>query len=272
MAITADLGGKNYTLGKGKVFFDRYPNNTTILATTQGEGERYLGNSPEFSTSAASENLDHYSSEGGLKVKDDSAQLSMDRTGKITVDNINADNVALFFLGDKATIAQTAQVGLTTVFLGANRGRFYQLGVSENNPAGLRNVSNVVVKKGAGYITTVTASGNYQFDAELGRLYIEANSADIPDDTDIQVTFDTAASTREQVVSGSTPIYGAMRFVADNPKGLNRDYYFPYVKLTPDGDYALKGEEWMTIGFTFEILKKADNIEGAYIDGRPTVV
>ena len=60
--------------------------------------------------------------------------------------------------------------------------------------------------------------------------------------------------------------------MSDNPKGANRDYYFPYVKLTPDGDYALKGEEWMQIGFSFEILKKADNIEGAYVDGRPTVV
>lgn len=271
MTISADLGGKNYTLGKGKVFFDRYPANAIMTALTQGEGERYFGNSPEFTTSASSESLDHYSSEGGLKVKDDSAQLSLNRTGKVVVDNIDAQNIALYFIGAASTVAQTAQVGLISLVTAAKRGRFYQLGVSAANPAGLRNVSNLVVKKGAGFITTVAALNNYQFDAELGRLYIEAAAPDINSE-DIQITFDTAASSREQVVSGSSPIYGALRFVADNPKGANRDYYFPYVKLAPDGDYALKGEDWMQIGFTFEILKKADNIEGAYIDGRPTVV
>lgn len=272
MPISADLGGKSYVLGKGKVFFDRYANGATITASTQGEGERYLGNTPEFNTSASSEALDHFSSEGGLKTKDDSVQLSLDRTGKVVVDNISKENIALYFIGDASTVAQTAQVGLTTVFTAAARGRFYQLGVSESNPAGLRNVKNVVVKKGApGYATIVAASGNYQYDAELGRLYIEANAPDI-NGVDIQVTFDTDASSREQIVSGTDAIYGAMRFVADNPKGANRDYYFPYVKLAPDGDYALKGEEWMQIGFTFEILKKADNIQGAYIDGRPTLV
>lgn len=268
--VNADLGGKNYVLGKGKVFFDRYANAVTMSATTQGEGERYFGNSPEFSTSASSESLDHFSSEGGLKTKDDSAQLSLDRTGKVVVDNINEENVALYFLGAASVIAQTAQVGLTTLVVGAKRGRFYQIGVSESNPAGLRNVSNVVVKKGVAWGTTVSAAGNYQVDTELGRIYIEAAAPDI-NAADIQITFDTAASSRSQVVSSSNPIYGALRFVADNPKGINRDYYFPYVKLAPDGDYALKGEEWQQIGFTFEILKKADNIEGAYIDGRPTV-
>lgn len=271
MPITADLGGKNYTLGKGKVFFDRFAANAIITAALQGEGERYFGNSPEFSTSSSSENLDHYSSEGGLKVKDDSAQLSLDRTGKITCDNVSAENVALYFVGAASTVAQAAVVGVVTSVTAAKRGRFYQLGVSETNPSGLRNVANVIVKSGVGFATTVALATNYQLDAERGRLYIEADAPDI-NDIDLQVTFDTVASTREQVVSGSSAIYGALRFVADNPKGLNRDYYFPYVKLAPDGDYALKGEEWMQMGFSFEILKKADNVEAAYVDGIPTLV
>lgn len=269
--ISADLGGKSYVLGKGKVFFDRYTNGITIGATTQGEGERYFGNTPEFATTASSESLDHFSSESGLKTKDDSVQLSLDRTGKMVCDSISPDNIALFFQGSSSTVAQTAQTGLQTDVIGAKRGRFYQIGVSPSNPAGLRNVKNVVVKKGAGFTTTVTMLNNYQLDAELGRIYIEANAADI-NAVDIRVIFDTDASNREQTISGSTPIYGALRFVSDNPKGANRDYFFPYVKLSPDGDYALKGEEWQQIGFNFDILKKADNIEAAYIDGRPTVV
>ena len=271
MPITADLGGKNYVLGKGKVFFDRYANGVTIGATTQGEGERYFGNAPDFSTSSSAENLDHFSSEGGLKTKDDSVQLSVNRSGKVTMDNISADNVALYFLGAAATVAQTAQIGLISNVVAAKRGRFYQLGQDATNPAGLRNVSNVVVAKGAGFATNVPAATNWEYDAELGRIYILETAVDI-NSVDIRVTFDTAASSREQVVSGSNAIYGALRFTSDNPKGANRDFYFPYVKLAPDGDFALKGDAWQQIGFTFEVLKKASNIEAAYIDGRPTVV
>lgn len=269
MPITADLGGKNYTLGKGKVFFDRYPANAIISAITQGEGERYLGNAPEFSTSISSENLDHYSSAGGIKVKDDSVQLSVDSTGKVSCDNVGSENVALYFLGTSAIVAQAALVAQVTLVTGAKRGRFYQLGVSETNPAGLRNVSAVVVKKGAGFTTTVVPAANYEVDEVLGRLYVLGASPDI-DTADIQVTFNTAATSRTQVVSGSSSIYGAMRFVSDNPKGENRDYYFPYVKLAPDGDYPLIGDEWMSMSFSFEVLKKASNIASVYIDGRPS--
>lgn len=270
MPITADLGGKNYTLGRGKVRFDRYPQNVVINALTAGEGERYIGNTPEFMTNSSSEDLDHYDSDSGVRVKDDSVQLSFDRAGSFTCDNIDTPNIALYFLGDESVVTQSAATGATSTFT-AKRGRFFQLGATSSLPSGVRNVSNVVVKKGVAFADTVTASGNYEVDELLGQVYIEADATDIPDDTPIQVTFDVAASTRGQVISKNRSIYGAIRFISDNPKGINRDYYFPYVKLSPDGDYNLKGEEWQSMGFTMEILKKASNIESVYIDERPVL-
>lgn len=269
MAITADLGGKNYTLGRGKLFFDRYATGVDIVAATQGEGERYLGNTPGFTMNSSEENLEHFSSEGGVRVKDDSVQLQLDRGGSIVCDNISDENLALVFLGDSATISQAAAVGTVTVHESIKLGRFFQLGVDETNPSGLRNVSNVVVKNGVAFADTVAAAGNYEIDEERGRLYILPDAADVVDGDDIQITFDVAASTRTQVVSGSTAIYGALRYIADNPKGANRDVYMPYVKLAPDGDLALKGDEWMSQNFTLEILKKASNIEAIYVDGIP---
>lgn len=270
MPVTADLGGKNYTLGRGRVFFDRFPSNVVVNALTRGSGERYLGNTPEFVTNSTSEDLDHFSSEGGVRTKDDSVQLQLDRAGSFITDNISADNVALFFLGEASTLTQAAATGVIEVVQGVGRGRFIQLGVTAANPAGVRNVSNVVLATGAGFTTTVAQSGNYQVDEELGRVYIEANAPGI-DGVDVQFTYDTAASTRSRVVSGSQAIYGSLRFVADNPKGENRDYFYPYVKLSPDGDYNLKGDEWQQIGFTFEVLKKASNVEAVYVDGRAVV-
>lgn len=269
MPITSDLGGKNYTLGRGRVFFDRFPSNDAVTASTRGTGERYLGNTPEFSTTSESENLDHFDSDSGVRVKDASVQLSLNRTGSFTCDNVDSENVALFFLGSASTKSQ-ASADDAVETLTVRKGLFYQLGTTESNPSGVRKVSSVVVKKGTpGFATTVTASGNYEVDEDLGRIFIDPDSADIPDDTVIQVTYDVAATTRSYVVSSSDSIYGAIRFVSDNPRGTNQDYFFPYVKLAPDGDYNLKGEEWMTMGFTMEILKKASNIEATYIDGRP---
>lgn len=267
MPITADLNGKNYALGRGKIYFDRYPNGVTINANTVGEGERYFGNTPSFATTSTSEDLDHFDSDSGIRTKDDSVQLSFDRTGTITCDNISAENIALQFLSDGATTVTTASaVGEVDNFTDVKQGRFYQLGVSPTTPAGVRKISNVVIEIAS---TPVTLAGNYEVDEELGRIYIEVGAPGIPDGTaDIEVTYDVAASTRESIVSKNTSIYGALRYVADNPKGTNRDFYFPYVKLTPDGDYAFKGDDWQVMTFAVEILKKASNIESVYVDGR----
>lgn len=267
MPVTADLGGKNYTLGRGKVFFDRFAPNVVVSALTRGDGERYIGNTPEFSTTSESEDLEHFDSDGGIRTKDDSVQLTLNRSGAFASDNIDVENIALYFLGEASNLTQSSATGTVDVFEGAKRRRFYQLGVTTGNPSGVRNVSSVVVRSGVAFADVVTQAGNYQVDEVRGRVYIEDDAPDI-DDEDIQVTFNVAASTRERVVSGSSSLYGALRFVADNPKGPNRDYYFPYVKLAPDGDYNLKGDEWQQMGFTFEILKKS-GLEAMYIDGQP---
>jgi len=41
----------------------------------------------------------------------------------------------------------------------------------------------------------------------------------------------------------------------------------PYVKLMPNGDFALKGDEWQQLSFNIEVLKKG-TLEAVYMDGR----
>jgi len=266
MPITADLGGKNYTFGRGKVFFDRFVANAVVGALTRGEGERYLGNTPEFNNASESENLDHFDSDAGVRVKDDSVQLSFEQTANFTCDNISSENIALYFLGDREDVTVVGATGIEETIT-VRRGRFYQLGMTESNPAGARKITAVTAVDDAD--AAITASGNFQVDETRGRIYIEDDATDIADDDEITVTYTTQNSTRERVVSGSQSIYGALRFVADNPKGPNRDYYYPYVKLAPDGDYSLKGDDWQTMGFTVEVLKKASNVASLYVDGQP---
>ena len=75
---------KNYTLGRGKLYFGQFR-----PGTQTPRGERYLGNSPELSFNATQEELAHYYSDGGIRTKDASVILQQDYAGSFILDDIN---------------------------------------------------------------------------------------------------------------------------------------------------------------------------------------
>jgi hypothetical protein len=257
----------NYTLGRGKLYFARF----TDPLTQTPEGFRYIGNSPEFSLTIDSETLDHFSSDEGIKEKDDSVPLSVTRTGSFTTDNINPDNMSLFFFGEKLILTQAAVTAATETLENVQRGRFYQLGRSPTNHVGVRGITPgtfALAVSGGG--AAPVAGVDYNLDAATGMVEIvdTALATKIAEGVDVTVTYSALSSTRERIISGSEPVEGAMRYIAKNPKGSDIDFVFPYVKITPNGDYALKGDEWQSIPFNIEALKPATG-EAIYADGRP---
>ena len=256
------MASQNYTLGRGRLYFDQYD-----TGTTDTTGERYIGNTPEMTVNVESENLDHYSSDEGIRVKDDSIVLEINYAGSFITDEISNENLAYFFLGSAVDITVTGGAADEETF-DVKKGLFYQLGVSDSTPSGVRKISAVTVSSATGGATPYTIDDDYTVDLDLGRIYI-VPGGDIADDATVFVNYTVDASTREQVVTSGTTVEGAMRFVSYNAKGTKRDYYFPYVKLSPSGDFALKGAEWQQISFAVEVLKKSDAIEAIYVDGRP---
>ncbi|AWY09490.1 hypothetical protein vB_RpoS-V16_54 [Ruegeria phage vB_RpoS-V16] len=252
----------NLVLGRGKLYFDRFATGT--LTKT---GERYLGSTPAFSVSAETQELDHFSSEEGLQIKDESVTLRIDYSATLTVENIDAANLALFFFGtsETATIAAApAQTDNVTVL----QGMFYQLGMTPAKPEGVENVSNVVVT-GSGGAPAYVAGTDYNVDLTLGRVEIIAGGG-IADDTAIEIDYDVAAQTQERVVSGSSLIQGALRFISYNGVGGQRNFYMPKVTMRPNGEFALKGEEWQNMGFNIEILQ-AGSLANVFATGRGVV-
>jgi hypothetical protein len=249
------MANKQYTLGRGRVYFDVF-----AASTTTPTGERYLGNTPSFNLTTASENLDHFDADEGIKTKDKSVTLSLNRTGTFVTDNIDPENVALFFVANSAVAAQAAATGKTSVIAHPLGDRYYQLGVTTGNPSGDRQVSNVVASG---------AATGFTVDAELGRVLITAGG-DLDGDATVTFTYDTAAKSRRQIItSGNATVEGALRFLANNATGAQLDYYMPSVKLSPNGEYELKGETWQQMSFTVEVQERDDNTEAIYIDGRP---
>lgn len=254
---------KNYTLGRGEVWFARFK-----TGTQTPDGFVYFGNTPEFNLTIESETLDHYSSDRGIREKDDSIPLQVNRTGSLITDNINPRNIALFYFGSDSLVTQASAAAQSETLEDVKLEHAYQLGQSDTNPTGFVSIdaSSLTVKMGA---TTYVAGTDYELNADLGMLKI-LETGTIVGGSDLELEYDVEASSRYRMISGTSPVEGALRYIANNPKGKNYNYYMPYVKLSPNGDYALKGDEWQQIPFTMDIQKP--NVGGAiYVDGAPFV-
>lgn len=252
----------NLVLGRGELYFDPF-----LSGTTTKTGERYIGNTTEMNINVESDKLDHFSSDRGIREKDRSVILELRRQGTFTTDNMATENLAMFLLGDVSTVTQTSASVTGEALNDVVKGRYYQLGVSSGNPQGVRAVSAVTVKKGG---TTLVADTDYSLDAALGRVRILEGSVTVLNGDDLTVDYTRAANSRTRVTTGaSAEIKGALRYIAYNPEGENRDMYLPYVLITPNGDLAMKGEEWQAAGFNIEIQKLDTNTAAIYLDGRP---
>ena len=258
------MATKFLTLGRGELHFAQF-----LAGTQTPKGERYLGNSPEFNATIETENLDHFDSDHGINEKDASIPLSTNRTGSFTTDNIDPENVALFFFGSKAVLTVAATTVAAELINGVSQGLAYQLGMTDTNPSGARLITSVVVKDADTPATTFVLNTDYTVDLALARITI-VEGGGIDEDANLTVAYSISASSKVQIISGSSAVSGALRYIAFNPEGQQLDWYMPYVKLSPNGDYALKGDEWQTIPFSIEILKKTGR-EALYINGRAYV-
>lgn len=253
---------QNYTLGRGRVSFSRFKPGTQIPI-----GFKYIGNTPEFSLTIESENLDHFSSDEGIREKDDSVPLEVTRTGTLTTDSIRPDNIAYFFFGSKDIVTQAAVAAADEDFTDVEPGTQLKLGVTPSNPAGYFGVNPVglTVEKTGG--AALVLGTDYTVNGKLGMITLLEGGSVVKGD-DITVNYAVLAHTRDRVYSGSTPVEGAMFYEALNPKGTNFHYYLPYVKVTPNGDYNLKGDEWQTLPLSIEVLKP-EGSEAILMNGDP---
>lgn len=247
-----------YVLGRGKTYFDKFEPDTETPT-----GERYLGNTPSVNLATAYQNLDHYSADEGLSLLDDSVTLRTDRTGTFTCDVMSVPNIALWWGRNDAVVETTAPtVGVTETLTAVRTGIFYQLGVSADVPQGVGSVANVVVELSG---DPVDAEGNFTVDLVHGRIHILDAPADITEGDDLDITYDAVSEIRDVVIEDPEQVEGALRYIADNPKGPDTDYYWPHVKLTPSGDFALKGDTWQTMTFTFTVLTPEDGRKRVYV-------
>lgn len=253
------------TLGRGKVFFDAFLPGTQTLT-----GRRYIGNTPSLDLNVTTTQLDHYSSDQGLKFKDDSVILQLDRKGSFVTDEVTQDNMALFLIGSSALVTQAVLTAQVQTILGAKLDRYYQIGATLANPSGARDVAIATVATTAGTPVPLVLNTDYSFDPLTGLLYIIPTSTVVVDGTTgLTINWSATATTRNQVQTTVNPnVYGALYFQSFNPKGPQQDYFMPYTLVTPNGAFNLKSDTWLAVPFNFEALQLNSSTANIYVDGR----
>lgn len=246
-----------YTLGRGKLYFRR--------AGT--EGFRYFGNTPEVNISISEEKLEHFSSDEGVREKDLSIPLTANRTGSFITDSIKPENVALFFFGEISPINQSLTPVSDEGIDDVQQDYLYQLGETPQAPAGVRGVGNVVVVSAVDPSPAFIVDVDYTVDLDAGAIYIIPDGG-IVNGTDLLVDYNILAATYTRILSGATAVNGSLRYLESNAEGPDKVIFMESVNLSPNGDFALKGDELQQIPFTMEILKPAVNA-AIIVDGVP---
>ena len=92
-------------------------------------------------------------------------------------------------------------------------------------------------------------------DDKIGRILF-TEGGDVTADEALEVTYNYAAITYTVIRAfNNTQVEGSVRFVSDNPAGIQQELQAWRVSLTPSGETAMIGDDWSTLGFTGEVLK-----------------
>lgn len=263
----------DYSLGRGKVYF------AELDSDDLPKGYRDLGNATEFMISVEKEELDHYSSREGLKKVDKQVVVSQKVSLSLTLDEINFENLAMFFSGASASRDNEGDTGVTgssnvTV---VTQGRWYDLydesggASSSTEPQGNRiyDIGDVTISPAAGGSAMVEGT-DFTVDKELGRIFVVDGGDMVAGDYDVDIAVNATSTEKVHVVKSLTHsgLVGALKFVASNPADGDKwtEYQFHQVRMTADGDLSLIGDEWTTL----QLSGAAESNEAADADS-PTL-
>lgn len=260
MAITT-YNYRPLAIPKGRVFLAENDG-----AANYEQHEQYLGIVDPVQINISAALQEYFSAECGIDEAVASVEERITRNGTMEFRSVSDLAHQIFFIGDLVAMSKSAGTGVTSS-VKVKLGQYSQLGVDSSFPSGTRKIASVS-------ITGAVENTDFEVDTDLARLYwrtaAEGGGA-IADGTQTTVTYNQVAATWNQIRSGrASPYEGPLRIVACNwVSGDPYDYYFPRVRVTPNGDYVAKrqGSEPVAMPCSIAILKPLDSREAVYIDG-----
>ncbi|PZR89733.1 MAG: hypothetical protein DI537_20230 [Stutzerimonas stutzeri] len=234
---------QHIVLGRGMIYFDRF-----VPGTNAGEGERYIGNSTAFTIRRSLETVERLKSVRGQLVRRDELPTREVLNGSFTTDILTIENVSDWFGGGPVVVGREPSGEITETFI-IKLGRYIQLGTFDT-PIGVRNVDYLTFSHDG---SPIPAANNIVIDKAEGRILIRDDAADLSDGDELVVDYQWRSSPQTTVFENNPePVEGSLRFIATNPVGPRKNYFFPKVAIAPSGEASLKGDEWQQLSFTFE--------------------
>jgi len=255
---------EDYNLGRGKVSL------ASLDSSNHPIEYRDLGNAAEFNISIETEKLEHQSSREGLKTIDKEVVVSQKMNLAITLDEINFENMALFFSGETATRSNSAAASgvtgsgnLTVV----TQGRWFDLyvdasGKPTTDPQGSRiyDIGDVTIVEAGG--TALVEGVDFTVDKVMGRVFAINGGNLVAGTYDLDIVANASAAANVEVVKAltSSQVEGALKFISENPASQNTqtEYQFHKVSLAAEGDFSLIGDDWTTMQLTGAAEKNED--------------
>lgn len=240
-------------LGKGKLLFDLYVNDTATNTYID------LGNAPSFAMNVEEETLDHTTSRSGLATVDATVILSKTIGGSFTLEEQGANQLAMYLSGQ---VFETAAHG--------GSGGSYASGSSldlqvPDNAGGsiipLATAGGVRYRKITGFSisnldtagTNYTSGTDYVVDLDAGYVHIIAGGG--LDGTSIAAfaRFTYSGGTNLEVRIGqSDQVTGAIFFAGTDARtGRTYEALLHKCKISADGDLPFISDEWAQTNFTF---------------------
>ena len=275
----------NTLIGAGECFIAELDENEA----TKG-GECYLGDTSSSVLRIETEALTVVAGDGAAPRTLARVVSNIARSFEVNLQDLSPENLALFVLGDhgkQKDAATPVTRNSPDAKMTVEQGRWYQLGVNADCPAGCGSVKTddfAVYKDKTStraedkYTATtfhpdgrVKVVGDYTLDDKAGRLYIEPGKR-ITASNPIYVTHIPVAQTLQTVVaSAGKQIKATFRYIEDATQGRGHNYYAPVALIRPGGDLALKDRTAaQSLTLIVDVLQPADGaLAPLYINQQP---
>lgn len=225
---------------------------------------RDLGYSREFTVTVDSETLEYIGLRTGLGVKVKEVTTQQSISASFGLDEVNDENLSLFFAGSKSSYTNPTVAGFTNSALTTSLelGRWYDLKTSANVRAYDVEGTNLTVNRDPGGTPVAltegaAGTGDYIVDTERGAIFFHEtpNTGTLVagDTIEVVLAADAGAAATINNVSAQTVTskVGALKFVGENAAdGEKTEFQLQKTTIRADGDFALLGEDWQSMTFS----------------------
>lgn len=243
---------QDYNLGRGVIYIAALDGSTGLPGPY-----RDLGNAPSFSLNVSVEELIHQSSRAGLKTTDKKITISQSVGFSFVLEELSAENMALFFSGAATTATNPAVAGVAEYQASASlvKGRWYPIyhqttGVRAMNLTEVGDVTVIHDKAGAN--DTLVNVTDYTVDLKMGMVFLNTTGSTAVGGNTLHITLaaDAAPVASVSQVRGATTsqVDYALKFVGVNPVDGDQQFEVELhsVQVSADGDFSLISEGDLT--------------------------